>query len=121
MTVNPLTWEKVAHFFRLIYELRKSEWNCVAPAHDTLPSAALESVVDEWCARMARDVERPLDAPAIVRPWILARLVSASADAGIHAEVADQPCPPAMTPQVVEQYLIAEWHHALRNRWCLML
>lgn len=93
-----------------------AEWGCQPPAYNERASASDEAECDRWCARLAQNLGEPIPAPEHLRPWILARLVSAAGDAYIHDRLSDIPCP-ALTPQNAAQYLVAEWHHALRERW----
>lgn len=112
-----LTWAKLADVLGQASRLLLAEWGCLPAAYNQVCIAADEARCDHWCRQLAKNPGEPLPAPADLRPWILARLLSATGDATLHAELQDQPCPPILTPAVLEQYLVGDWHAVLKSRW----
>jgi hypothetical protein len=114
------TWNQIADLLEKIYRVLQADWKIQPPPFDTLPSEVLDVAVSAWCLQLTRDPSAPLPAPPEVKPWILARLISMSAQARLHAETGDIPAP-KLTPKIMQQFLIGEWHGALRDRWNLMM
>ena len=110
------TWAQIADAFGLVARTLKLEWQCELPPFDSLPSPALEAIVDEWCDRLAADMTSPLNPPEIVKPWILARLISNAGNASNLAKSGDTDAP-GLTPSTARWFLIDEWHGCLRDRW----
>jgi hypothetical protein len=114
------TWNQIADLLKQIYEALQVDWKIQPPPFDTLPSETLDIAVSAWCMELSKDPSEPLAAPPEVQPWVLARLVSMSAQARLNADVGGIPAP-TMNPATMQQLLISEWHGALRDRWPLMM
>jgi len=114
------TWAEVASVLEQAARALKLEWGCDLPRPDTLPSPALGASVDEWCERLAKQLGEPLDPPALVRPWILARLIAAASVAGVLQEQGDTDCA-GLSPSIARHFLIDEWHGCLKDRWWMMM
>ena len=114
------TWNQIADLLENIYRALRADWKIQPPPFDTLPSEVLDVAVSAWCMELSKDPSEPLAAPPEVQPWILARLVSMSAEARRLADTGDTRAP-ELTPKIMQELLISEWHGALRDRWCLMM
>src|SRR4051812_19823999 len=100
-----MTWAQLSEAFAVVMTALKDEWNCSAPDYNQAPSEHVERGCDFWCRRLSRNFGEPISPPKEFQPWILARLASAAADALQHDRLADQPCPTALTPEIVAHYL----------------
>jgi hypothetical protein len=114
------TWDQIADLLHQVHDMLQADWKVRAPSFDTLPSELLDVAVDAWCLELSKDPSEPLLAPPEVQPWILARLASMSAQAKINAKTGQIPAP-QLTPQTMQQFLIGEWHGALKDRWPLLM
>jgi hypothetical protein len=110
------SWARHARIFGLLAEKLRADWNCRLPPHDTLPSEELNKAVSAWCYMLAKNLMAPLNPPAVVQPWILARILSMRATALALAKLCDTDCP-KLDEKTLRQFLISEWHGAGRGRW----
>lgn len=113
------SWQQIAELLEAAARFRLAQWKCGFPRFDSLPDEALDLAVSAWCMELAKDMVGPLEPPQEVKPWILARLVTASVEA--RAETAAGSPVPAVTPAFLKDVLIASWHQQLRERWNLMV
>lgn len=104
-----MNWEDAGWLLAGVARRLKAEWQIDEPLRDTLPSEELEKLIDEWCKRLAQNLDARLDPPEIVKPWILVRLRYA-------AKICLSPGPPGGRPQVeliepsIRTFLIQAWH-----------
>jgi hypothetical protein len=112
-----MTWAQLSEVFGTVAKILLAEWRCRAPAYSQVASETEERGCDFWCRKLSKKFGDPISPPEQFRPWIIARLASAAADAELHHKLQDKPCPTVLTPEIVAQYLIDEWHHALKARW----
>lgn len=113
------SWLTVAVAFRELALALRQQWQCDVPPFDTLPSEELDMVVSAWCYELAGNLAGPIEPPVEVRPWILARLVKASAQARL--EAAEGNACPELTTAVLRNMLVGSWHQLLRQKWNLMV
>jgi hypothetical protein len=112
-------WTMIGRVMVLEAQALKARWGCEMPPQDALPNQALERQVDHWCRRLADNLTEPIDPPVPVRPWVLARLMCASASlsgrdrAGIpfHGLSKDGIC----------DLLTTEWHAESRDCWAALV
>lgn len=114
------TWNEIVELLSLMARVRHDEWRCGFPPFDSLPSEELEQVVDEWCLDLAGDLMGDLNPPKEVAQWILARIVSMLACAQEMSRTQSAPVPKLDVDTMV-QFLVGEWHGALRDRWGMMV
>lgn len=113
------SWKMAAVVFSQLARTLRQEWQCSIPPFDTLPSEELDLVVSAWCWELAGNLAASIDPPAEVKPWVLARLASACAQA--HLEAAEgNPCP-VLSTAVLRNMLVGSWHQLLREKWNLMV
>jgi hypothetical protein len=98
------TWNEISKLLSLVVQKLRVEWRIEMPPFGSLPSETLELVTDSWCLMLAADLNAPLNPPAEVKLWILARLVSMSARAVALARSGDIP-PPQLNPLTVRACL----------------
>ena len=114
------SWMEISELLKFIAQIRRAEWGCELPPFDSLPSESLELIIDDWCSKLAANLNAPLTPPPEVKPWMLARLLSMSASAATLAQSGDVEAP-QLSPQTVRQFLIGEWNGCLRDRWPLIM
>lgn len=117
--VGPASRAQWADYAELFSEMARdlgNEWKIEKPSYETLPSHELELAVDCWCAIQAQNLGKRLAVPPEVRPWILARLAMALGSA-MDLSVTRRLPAPALNSQSITQFLIGEWHGALREQW----
>jgi hypothetical protein len=113
-------WKEIAELFVSQAVLRRREWGCDFPPKDCLPSPVLEDEVTLWCVVLSLDLRASLNAPEMVRPWILARLVTCAMDATVRAtEQAGEE--PVVSRDFVGRMLVDEWYARLRQDWNLLI
>ena len=113
-------WEDIAELLELVFQVKLSQWQCALPALDSLPNASLEQAVDEWCLIFSKDMVAEVRPPAEVGPWVLARFLMVSVCARELEGNALAPMP-EMSLKTLRQFMIGEWHGALRERWNMMV
>ena len=109
-------WKDLHDVLVQVYRILQAEWGCQPAGYTQEPAAGVEAECDYWCEVLARDLCAEIEPPERVRPWLLARILMAAADATTHG---DRPFP-GVTPATVQQYLIGEWHGALKARWKML-
>jgi hypothetical protein len=116
--MNADSWWKISELFQRVAQELKAEWKVLLPPTDSRPAAADEEECDAWCVRLAANLREPtkVNPPDHVKPWILARLVSFSTTARVLAKKPGTPVP-ELTPSIVEQFLIGEWHGHGKHLW----
>jgi hypothetical protein len=113
-----MTYGDLADLLEKQTKLLAFEWRCAAPQPRTIVPQELEAACDIWCCNLAKNLDHPLDAPKPIRPWILARLVTAAVFARICADEGEPPIPDEDKPAAIVAYmLIAAWHGSLKERW----
>ena len=112
-------WTQIAQMLEQVAQLRRAEWKCGFPPFDSLPDEETDLVVSAWCFQMAGNLLEPIEPPDDVKPWILARLVTASVQARLEASERN-PCP-EVSPELVRNMLIGSWHQLLRDKWNMMV
>ena len=113
------SWLLVAHLLEQVAHIHMEEWRCGLPAFDSLPDEESDLIVSAWCFQMADNLLEPINPPDFVKPWILARLLSASVQAKLE-DAAKTPCP-EICPESLRNMLVASWHQVLRDKWNLMV
>lgn len=111
-----MTWAQMEDYCQRLMLLYADEWKCPLPERSRLPSASVEAECDAWCIMLVAQQADPLPAPRHVQPWILARL----AMCGVYAKTAahfGKQNPPALTPELLTNLLVTEWHASLRQMW----
>ncbi len=111
-----MTWEDLGWTLATAARRLNAEWKMEWPQADTLPSEALEQVVDEQCAILCRDLQTKLAPPDLAKPWILVRLRYA-------AKICLAPVPqsgkepPELDEKTLRQLLILVWRSLGRADW----
>jgi hypothetical protein len=113
---KPISWEKLAWMFNALAIIYYDEGLTELPLSDALPSVAIDADCDEWCRKLAADLRDPKDPPPHIRGWMFARAVCASSLAKILAEQKET-SPGKLDSQLIEQFLIHEWHGKSRQLW----
>lgn len=117
-----VSWRNIEEIMTMCFRLHYSEWNVELPPFDSLPTPALEQVVDEWCAVFVRDPTAELNPPAEVKPWLLARLIIGAQFARSCAERPGAPKPPKKwDAEAFYEFLVVDWAAYLSNLWTMLM
>lgn len=114
--MTPTTWQIVGRWCWLKADRLRQDWNDETPHRGELPPPRIESAIDCWCARLAREPDRPQETSDELKPWILARLLFAGALGQTMQDLTEIP-PPADMRSGLETLLIAEWCAQGRDQW----
>ena len=109
-------WSDVAQIFACMAVALQDEWGITPPLACSPPDAATDAAVDVWCRQLALDLEKTIDPPADMKPWILARVIVLVYAARAHVADPGQDCP-GLSPAAVRFYLIDLWYGCLRAWW----
>jgi hypothetical protein len=112
-----LDWAEFSEFFHSLAVVVGGEDGIGdLPAASSESTSELDAECDAWCRLLMSHLHHPPDAPRHIRPWIVARCIAASSLArSLAGSGASSPGP--LTPELIEQMLVAEWHGALRDLW----
>lgn len=112
-------WTRIGEVMLLEAHALKARWKCDMPPNDALPDAQLDRMVSHWCRRLARNLTLPIDPPASVRPWVLARLICASVEA--RQRGTSGTAWSGLPPAGIARLLTGEWDARFRDEWAKLV
>ncbi len=118
-TDTPLTmnsWRITATTLLRTVDRLCEAWNHRLPVRNSLPTAEEDLMCDEWCWKLAEDLNGAIEPPKEIQRWVLARLL-AMAEKATELHKAGMSGAPALTELTLRMFLITEWHKRLRKVW----
>lgn len=111
-----MRWMRYAELCAELGGLLGRMWSASMPAPGDETTPVSDAECDDWCRRLAADVENCPAPPDHVQPWILARLAAAAATSHRLADTGARES--SLSTRETLQYLLVDaWHLTGRQLW----